>query len=239
MAGFEGLSALYVNASLQRQPAQSHTALLLGASADLMRRQGVEVRQLHLASHDLPPGIYPDMREHGWERDDWPGLWPQVLASDILVIGTPIWLGEESSLCRILIERLYAMSGELNDRGQSIFYNKVGGSVITGNEDGLKHVAMSLGFALNHLGYTIPPQADCGWIGEVGPGPSYGDARESGGRVGFDNDFTQRNTTIMTWNCLHLARLLKAAGGIPNEGNDRNAWQAGERFGFRTPTLES
>ncbi|HJO34743.1 MAG: NAD(P)H-dependent oxidoreductase [Pseudomonadota bacterium] len=237
MAGFEDLNALYVNTTLKRQPAQSHTGLLLGASADLMRRQGVTVRHLHLASHQLPPGIYPDMREHGWDSDDWPALWPQVLAADILVIGTPIWLGEESSLCRTLIERLYAMSGERNERGQSIFYNKVGASVITGNEDGLKHVAMSLGFALNHLGFTIPPQADCGWIGEVGPGPSYGDARERGGRVGFDNDFTQRNATIMTWNCLHLARLLKATGGIPPEGNDRNAWEAGERFGFRNPMV--
>jgi len=94
---------------------------------------------------------------------------------------------------------------------------------------------MSITFALNHLGFTIPPQADCGWIGEAGPGPSYGDQIEGGGRVGFDNDFTQRNTTIMTWNCMHLARMLKQAGGIPNEGNDRTAWKAGERFGFENP----
>ena len=151
------------------------------------------------------------------------------------MVGTPLWLGEESSVCRILIERLYGMSGMLNDRGQSIFYGKVAGSVITGNEDGIKHAAMTLGFALSHLGYVIPPQADCGWIGEAGPGPSYGDELEDGSRAGFGNDFTQRNTTIMSWNCLHLARMLKDAGGIPNHGNDRNAWKAGCRAGYENP----
>ncbi len=82
-----------------------------------------------------------------------------MLEADILVVGTPIWLGEESSLCRVLIERLYAMSGELNEKGQSIYYNKVGGCVVTGNEDGVKHIAMTMAFALNHQGLTIPPQA--------------------------------------------------------------------------------
>jgi len=105
---------------------------------------------------------------------------------------------------------------------------KSGGCVITGNEDALKHTAMTIVFALNHVGYTIPPKADCGWIGKVGPGPSYGDEIEGSGRVGFDNDFTQRNATIMTWNCMHLAWMLKESNGISNEGNDRTAWNAGK-----------
>jgi multimeric flavodoxin WrbA len=158
-----------------------------------------------------------------------------VKAAQILVVGTPLWLGEESSVCRVLIERLYGMSGELNDRGQSVYYGKVGGSVVTGNEDGVKHAAMTIGYALSHLGYTVPPQADCGWIGEAGPGPSYGDQLDDGSRAGFDNDFTQRNTTIMTWNLLHLAKMLNDAGGIPNHGNDRNAWKAGCRFDYANP----
>jgi multimeric flavodoxin WrbA len=131
------------------------------------------------------------------------------------------------------------MSGGLNDRGQSIYCNKVGGAVITGNEVGVKHVAMMLAFALNHLGCTIPPQADCGWIGEAGPGASYGDKRADGSRAGFNNEFTQRNTTIMAWNCMHLAKMMKVAGGIPNRGNDRNAWKAGERFGFENPSRKT
>lgn len=231
---FKGLKALIFNTTLKRDPAASHTQLLLDAVGHILARNDVGVEHVHLLSHTVPPGIYPDMTDHGWDRDDWPKLWKKVEAADILVIGTPIWLGEESSACRVLIERLYAMSGLLNDRGQSVFYGKVGGTVVTGNEDGIKHVAMSLGFAMNHLGLTIPPQADCGWIGEAGPGPSYGDAAE-GGRIGFDNDFTQRNTTIMAWNLMHLAAILRDADGYPNEGNDRNAWKQGERFGFANP----
>lgn len=235
MSDFSGLKALFINTTLKKQASKSHTQLLLDASATLMKDQGVEVEHVHFLSHQIPPGIYPDMTEHGWERDDWLTIWEKVKATDILIVGTPLWLGEESSVCRILIERLYAMSAELNERGQSIYYGKVGGCVITGNEDGIKHTAMTIAFALNHLGYTIPPQADCGWIGEAGPGASYGDEKDDGSIVGFDNDFTQRNTTIMTWNCMHMANMLTKAGGLPNQGNDRKAWNAGERFGFKNP----
>jgi multimeric flavodoxin WrbA len=237
MRDLDQLTALYVNTSLKKNPTESHTGLLLGASSEIMRKQGVTVDHLYLLEHDVPHGVYPDMTEHGWDGDDWPQLWERFVAADILVVGTPLWLGEESSVCRVLIERLYAMSGMLNERGQSIFYGKVGGCVVTGNEDGIKHAAMTIGYALSHLGYTIPPQADCGWIGEAGPGPSYGDEADDGGRVGFDNEFTQRNTTIMTWNLMHLARLL--SDGIPNEGNDRNAWKAGARFDFENPEYRS
>jgi multimeric flavodoxin WrbA len=234
---FSDLRAVAFNCSLKKRTEDSHTRLLLSVAEEILRRAGATVDHVHLAGHQVAYGVYPDMTEHGWDRDDWPALWEQVKAADILLIGTPIWLGEESSLCRILIERLYGMSGELNDKGQSLFYGKTGGAVITGNEDGIKHCAMTILYALQHLGYTIPPQADCGWIGEAGPGPSYGDKPEKkdGTPAGFDNDFTQRNTTIMTWNLLHLARLLKDAGGLPSHGNDREAWKAGCRFGYENP----
>ena len=239
MSEFSDLSALFINTTLKREPTESHTKLLMNASEDIMAEQGVTVEHLHMLSYQIPPGVYPDMTEHGWERDDWPEVWKKVLSADILVVGTPLWLGEESSVCRVLIERLYGMSGKLNDKGQSIFYGKTAGCVITGYEDGIKHTAMTLGYALSHLGYTIPPHADCGWIGEAGPGPSYGDDKEDGGRVGFDNEFTKRNTTIMTWNLMHLARMLRSNDGYPNTGNDRNAWDAGARFGFENPEYRS
>ena len=235
MTDYPALRAIYINTSLKKNARESHTQLLLDASAAIMEKQGLSVEHLHMLDHVVPPGVHPDMTEHGWARDDWPTLWKTIESADILVVGTPIWLGEESSVARVLIERLYAMSGMLNEKGQSVFYGKVGGTVVTGNEDGIKHVAMTVGFALNHLGYVLPPQSDCGWIGEAGPGPSYGDDDGEGGRVGFDNEFTQRNTTIMTWNLMHVGRMLKAAGGLPNEGNDRNAWKAGARFGFEHP----
>ena len=91
---------------------------------------------------------------------------------------------------------------------------------------------MNILYSLQHLGYVIPPQADAGWIGEAGPGPSYLDP----GSGGPDNDFTNRNTTFMTWNLLHLARMLKDAGGIPDHGNQRSEWDAGCRLDFETPT---
>lgn len=232
---YSDLSALVVNTSLKRDGSKSHTRLLLGVAEDIMEEAGADVDHVHMLDYEVPPGVHADMTEHGWESDDWPVLWEKVKEAHILLVGTPLWLGEESSVCRVLIERLYGMSAELNDDGQSVYYNKVAGCVITGNEDGIKHTAMTITYALQHLGYTIPPQADCGWIGEAGPGPSYGDEREDGTRVGFDNEFTKRNTTIMTWNLLHMARILEDAGGIPNHGNDRTAWDAGCRFDYENP----
>jgi len=106
---------------------------------------------------------------------------------------------------------------------------------VTGNEDGVKHVAMNVLYSLQHLGYVIPPQADAGWIGEVGPGPSYGDRLDDGTVAGADSDFTERNLTFMTWNLLHLARMLKDAGGLPAHGNVRTAWDTGTRYGLHNP----
>ena len=234
-ARYDDLRAMFVNCSLKRSPEPSHTQLLMDASASIMAAQGVTIDTVRAEDHVLAPGVQPDMREHGAERDDWPMLYQRVRAADILVLGTPIWLGERSSTCSRVIERLYAQSADLNEQGQYASYGKVGGVLVTGNEDGIKHVAMGVLYALQHLGYTVPPQADAGWIGEAGPGPSYGDPLDDGRRAGFDNDFTRRNTTFMTWNLLHLARLLKDAGGLPAHGNQRTAWDAGARFDHANP----
>ena len=150
-------------------------------------------------------------------------LFRRAGAADILVLGMPIWLGEKSSVCTKVIERLYGNSHLLNDAGQYAYYGRVGGCLITGNEDGAKHCAMNILYSLQHLGYAIPPQADAGWMGEAGPGPSYLDP----GSGGPENDFTNRNTTFATWNLLHMARMLKDAGGIPAHGNRRDEWDAG------------
>jgi len=228
---FSDLKAVFVNCTLKPSPALSHTEQLMKVPQAIMEANGVETEMIRLVDHTVPPGVYPDMREHGFPGDDWPGLCATVMASEILVVGTPIWLGEESSVCRVLIERLYAESGKLNEHDQSIYYGRTGGCIVTGNEDGIKHCSMSILYALQHLGFTIPPQADAGWIGEAGPGPSYADE----GSHGPENDFTQRNATFMAWNLMHLARLLKDAGGIPAHGNQRKAWSAGCRFDHPNP----
>ncbi|MEP6633721.1 MAG: flavodoxin family protein [Luteimonas sp.] len=229
-ARYDDLRALFLNCTLKRGKELSHTERLIHVAAGVMRANRVKVDIIRPVDLKLAPGVQPDMTKHGAKRDDWPALSKKVMAADILVLCTPIWLGEESSVCRRVIERLYSESGNLNAAGQYIYYGRVGGCLITGNEDGIKHCAMSLMYAMQHLGYVIPPQGDAGWIGEAGPGPSYGDDG-----IGYDNDFTQRNTTFMAWNLMHMARMLKDAGGIPAHGNQRKAWDAGTRFDHPNP----
>ncbi len=228
---FSDLRATFLNCTLKRSPEPSHTQGLVEASAAVMRKHGVDVTVLRAVDHDIATGVQPDMREQGWPGDAWPDLYPGILASDILVIAGPIWLGDNSSVTKRVIERLYALSGMLNDQGQSLFYGRVAGCLVTGNEDGIKHCAMNILYSLQHLGYAIPPQADAGWIGEAGPGPSYLDE----GSGGPENDFTNRNTAFMTWNLLHLARMLKDAGGVPAHGNVRPDWDDGSRFDYENP----
>ena len=171
------------------------------------------------------------MTEHGWERDDWPAIFEKVMAADILVLLSPIWLGEKSSVCTQVIERLYGNSHLLNDAGQYAYYGRVGGCIITGNEDGGKHCAMNILYSLQHLGYAIPPQADSGWLGEAGPGPSYLDP----GLGRTRERLHQPQHHLPAWNLMHLARILKDAGGIPAHGNQKSLWDAGCRFDFANP----
>ncbi|CRK50827.1 conserved hypothetical protein [Rhodococcus sp. RD6.2] len=228
---FTGLLAVYVNCTLKRSPEPSNTQGLIDRSVELMRDAGVAVDQIRAADHDIATGVYPDMREHGWESDEWPNLFDRILAADILVLAGPIWLGDNSSVMKKVIERLYGCSAILNDKGQYAYYGRVGGALFTGNEDGVKHCAMNVLYSLQHLGYVIPPQADAGWIGEAGPGPSYLDE----GSGGPENDFTNRNTTFMTYNLMHLAAMVKGAGGIPAYGNQRSQWDAGCKPDFPNP----
>ncbi|MFI6977583.1 flavodoxin family protein [Embleya sp. NPDC050154] len=230
-ARYDDLRALFVNCTLKRSPAVSNTQGLVDLSRGIMTRHGVAVDQIRAVDHEIATGVWPDMSDRGWPGDEWPALYERVLAADILVLAGPIWLGDNSSVLKRVVERLYACSGLLNDAGQYAYYGRVGGCLITGNEDGVKHCAMNVLYSLQHLGYVIPPQADAGWIGEVGPGASYLDP----GSGGPENDFTNRNTTFMTWNLMHLARLLKDAGGMPAYGNQRAGWDAGCRYDFENP----
>jgi multimeric flavodoxin WrbA len=230
-ADYSDLRALFINCTLKRSPEMSHTQGLIDISTHIMETNGVTTETVRAVDLDLAYGVWPDMTEHGWATDDWPALYEKVQVSDILVLGSAIWLGEKTSVCTQVIERLYGNSHLLNDAGQYAYYGKVGGCLITGNEDGAKHCSMNILYSLQHLGYVIPPQADAAWLGEAGPGPSYLDP----GSGGPENDFTNRNTTFMTWNLMHMARMLKDAGGIPVHGNQRSEWDAGCRFDFENP----
>jgi len=228
---FSKLKAVYINCTLKQSPRQSHTQGLIDVSKNIMKNEGVTVDDIRFIDHDVAFGVQPDMTKEGVAKDEWPTLFERIFEADIIIVGTPIWLGEKSSVCQKLIERLYSMSGKTNDKGQYLFYGKVGGCIITGNEDGVKHCAMGILYALQHVGYSIPPQADAGWIGEVGPGPSYLDEVSDA----KNNDFTNRNTTFMTYNLLHLANMLKQNKGYSAYGNSREDWDDGTRWSFDNP----
>ena len=124
-----------------------------------MSKNGVSIEELRPVDFEIATGVWPDMTEHGWERDDWPTISERVMAVNIIVIGTSSWLGEKTSVATKVIERLYATSHLLNEAGQYAYYGRVGGALITENEDSVKHCAMNIFYSLQHLGHVIPPQA--------------------------------------------------------------------------------
>ena len=228
---FEGLRAVFFNATLKKSPEVSHTDGLINASMRLMEKNGVKTELIRVIDQEIATGVQPDMTEHGWSTDAWPAIFKKVQEADIVVLGGPIWLGDNSSQMKLLIERFYSNSSQVNEKGQYAYYGKVGGCLITGNEDGVKHCAMNILYSLQHVGFTIPPQADAGWIGPIGPGPSYLDE----GSGGPESNFTNKNLTFMTYNLMHTAKLLKDNHGVTAEGNVPSEWEDGNRYGFENP----
>ena len=151
----------------------SHTQGLTDISIEIMRAQRrARSTCIRAIDHDIATGVWPDMTEHGWERDDWPAIFEQVH-------GRRHPRAVHADLARREVVGVHAgrSSGSTATRtcstthGQYAYYGRVGGCLVTGNEDGVKHCAMNVLYSLQHLGYVIPPQADAGWIGEAGPGP--------------------------------------------------------------------
>lgn len=203
----QALKAVFLNCSLKSSDEVSNTEGITKDVQTHYNQLGVESEIIRLADYRVALGVQEDMGD----ADQWPEILEKVKAADILIIGTPLWLGEKSSLATLAIERLYGSSSVTNDKGQAIFYNKVGGALVTGNEDGAKHASASLLYGLSHIGFLIPPNVDAYWVGEAGPGPSYNEA-------GRDNDFTKKAIERLAYNTFHLAGLLKN-NPIPAEGN--------------------
>lgn len=203
----QALKAVFLNCSLKSSDEVSNTEGIMKDVQAHYNQLGVESEIIRLADYRVALGVQEDMGD----GDQWPEILGKVKAADILIIGTPLWLGEKSSLATLAIERLYGSSSVTNDKGQAIFYNKVGGALVTGNEDGAKHASASLLYGLSHIGFLIPPNVDAYWVGEAGPGPSYNEA-------GRDNDFTKTAIERLAYNTFHLAGLLKN-NPIPAEGN--------------------
>ena len=202
------LKALFLNCTLKSSPEVSNTEALIGKVIEWFDRLDVESEVVRVVDYHVRFGVTSDEGE----GDEWPIILDKVKAADILVIGTPIWFGVRGSVAQLVIERLDGTYNERNEVGQYPLYNKVGGVVVTGNEDGAHAAAETTLFNLSHLGCTIPPNVDTYWVGEAGPGPSY---IEAGGE---DHPYTKRTTRWMAHNLVHLARMLKA-NPIPAEGN--------------------
>jgi len=202
------IKVLFLNASLKDSSSVSNTEALYEEAKKRYQQEGAETESIRLADYNIRYGISGDEGE----GDQWPEILTKVKAADILLIGTPIWLGEKSSIATKAIERLYGSSSDTNDKGQAIYYNKVGGVIITGNEDGAKQSAASVLYGLSHIGFVIPPNVDAYWVGEAGPGPSFIDAEAK------KNTFTQKHIEMLVANTLYFAKLLQASP-IPAKGN--------------------
>lgn len=199
--------ALFLNCTLKKAPEPSHTEALMRESMAIFEGAGFATEMVRMVDHPVAFGVQADMGG----GDAWPGIYEKVRAAHAVVIGSPIWLGNPSSVCIQLLERLYAHSSDTNERGQYVYYDQVGGCVVTGNDDGGKFVSSRILYSLQHIGFTVPPGADCYWVGEAGPGPSYMEA-------GRTSEFTNKTLRIMSWNLIHFARML-AERPIPAEGN--------------------
>ena len=186
------LKAVFLNTSLKSNDETSNTEALMQEVQSIYQEKGVESEILRLADYHIALGVEEDMGN----GDEWPLIFKKVMAADIVIIGTPLWLGEKSSLATQAIERLYGSSSKTNDKGQAVYYNKVGGVVVTGNEDGAKHASASILYSLSHIGFVIPPNVDAYWVGEAGPGPSYIEAGKS-------NDFTKNHVRMLANNTMH------------------------------------
>ena len=202
------LKAVLLNCTLKRSPGVSNTEALAQKVIAWLDTMEVESEIIRIVDYNVPTGV----SSNEGDGDEWPRILERIKAADILVIATPIWFGHRSSVAQLVIERLDGTYNERNEEGQYPLYNKVGGVVVTGNEDGAHAAAESTLFNLSHLGCTIPPNSDTYWVGDAGPGPSY---LEAGGE---NHAYTQRTTRWMAHNLVHLARMLKASP-IPPEGN--------------------
>jgi multimeric flavodoxin WrbA len=194
------LKALAFNSTLKSSAASenSSTDKLLGLIAEEFKKHGVDTETIRLADHDIKPGVTSDEGE----GDAWPKIREQVLAADILLIGTPIWLGQPSSVCKRALERMDAFLDETDNQGRMVSYGKVAAVAVVGNEDGAHHVSAEVFQALNDVGFTIPANAVAYWVGEAMGSTNFVDLDGTPEEVETMVSMVARNTA-------HLAGLLK------------------------------
>lgn len=163
------LKALVLNCTLKPSPQESNTEALARVVMEALGKHGVESEIIRVVDHNVKPDVSSDEGE----GDEWPAIRSKILASDILIMASPTWLGQMSSVAKRVLERMDAMLSEKDDQGQWVAYNHVAGFVVTGNEDGAHHVINEMSGALLDIGFTIPGQAWTYWNKGPGPGESY------------------------------------------------------------------
>jgi multimeric flavodoxin WrbA len=198
------LRALAITCSLKPSPAESSTELLTRQLLDAMGEHGVDGEVVRAVDLDLRPGVESDMGD----GDEWPDLRAKLLAADILVLATPTWMGQHSSVCQRVLERLDAELSDTDDAGHPRTYGKVACAAVVGNEDGAHHISAVLFQALNDVGFTLPAGAVTYWNGEAMHTTDYRDLDET-------PDQTASTTKTLAANAAHVARLLKGAAYPP------------------------
>lgn len=205
------MKALFLNCSLKKSEEVSNTQALMDEVAKILQTHHVECESVRIADYHIPYGITDD----AGDGDQWPEILTKIRNATIVVIGTPLWIGEKSSIAKNVLERINGSASLADENGQSIFYNKVGGVVVTGNEDGAKNAAASIVFSLNYMGFTMPPEPVAYWLGEAGPGPSFIEAE------GIKSEFTAGQVKTMAANLLHVATIF-STNPIPPEENEKD-----------------
>lgn len=193
------MRALVINCTLKPSPQPSNTEALAQVVAQAMEKDGVTVEWVRAVDHDIKTGVEDDMGP----GDAWPAIREKVLASEILVIATPTWVGKPSSVAQRVIERMDALISETDDDGRPVAYNRVAGVVNTGNEDGAHHVIGEISGALVDIGYTVPGQSWTYWHLGPGAGPDYLDDQRG-------HDWADKTGRAMAQNLVTVARALAA-----------------------------
>ena len=168
-----------------------------------MKQLGAETETVRIIDHTIPFSIHTHAQNE--PKDEWPAIHDKMIASDIIIICSPIWFGTRASVTQLTLERISGMYDERDEEtGQYPLYNKVGACIVTGNEDGAHDVIANTLYNLTHMGCAIPPNADSYWVGEAGPGPSFGDEG-----AGKNNLFVNRTAKYLAYNTVQLAKILQ------------------------------
>ena len=193
------LTALVLVGSLKSSPEPSSSEVLGRQLLAELARHGVTGGVVRLADHDIKPGVEMDMGD----GDAWPAIRERILAADILVVATPIWMGQPSSVTKRALERLDAELSETDDEGRLLTFGHVAVVAVVGNEDGAHHTSAEVFQALNDVGFTLPAGAVTYWVGEAMGKVDFKDLEETPEKVAT-------TTATVAANAAHLARLLRS-----------------------------